>query len=461
MVKREGKATGARKTALKVLHEIDQGEAYANIALKRVLDAKEWTKLDRGFITEIIYGVVRNQKTLDWVLEQQTRRPLAKTTAWVRNILRMAAYQILFMDKVPPSAATHQAVELAKRYGHPGSVGFVNGVLRQLIREHDKLKYPDLDQEPVRHISIKYSHPEWLVERWLQRFGVDNTIALCQIDNQPAPVTLRTNTLKTSRDELIAVLADEGVTAEPGSLTPESIRVTGLDHVEGLPSFVAGLFLVQDEASQLVGHVLRPQPEQFVLDVCAAPGTKTTHLAQLMQNKGRVIAWDVHPHKIALIEGNCRRLGITIVIASEGDARELPHDLMGKVDALLLDVPCSGTGVLRRRADSRWRKSPEAILSLQQLQREILTGSVPGLKPGGILVYSTCSIEQEENLDNIQWTLQQFPELKLQPLTPYLPNGFFRKEDLETAAQGYLQLLPHVHGTDGFFVARMQRGSIE
>ncbi|MBS3977781.1 MAG: 16S rRNA (cytosine(967)-C(5))-methyltransferase RsmB [Syntrophomonadaceae bacterium] len=457
MVRRESKATGARETALQILHEIDQGEAYANIALKRLLDAREWTKLDRAFITELIYGVVRNQKTLDWVLEQQTRRPLAKTTAWVRNILRMAAYQILFMDKVPPPAATHQAVELAKKYGHAGIAGFVNGVLRQLIREREKLEYPDLVREPVRHISIKYSHPDWLVERWLKRYGTEGTIALCQVDNQPAPVTIRTNTLKTSRDGLIEVLAGEGVKAEPGCLTTESIRINGLDHIDGLPSFAAGLFLVQDEAAQLVSHVLNPKPEQFVLDACAAPGTKTTHLAQLMQNKGQILAWDIHPHKIALIEENCRRLGISIVTAKEGDARRLPHDLLGKVDAMLLDAPCSGTGVLRRRPDSRWRKTPETIFSLQKLQREIMSGALPLLKPGGVLVYSTCSIEAEENLENIRWALQHFPGLELDPLPPFLPETIFRQEDLDTAAKGYLQLLPHIHGTDGFFIARMQK----
>jgi len=455
MVKR--KAYGARETALKILYEVEQDKAYANIALNRVLNAGNWTKMDRGFITEIVYGVVRHQKTLDWALEQETKRPIAKTTAWVRSILRMAAYQILFMDKTPFFAATHQAVELAKRYGHAGTVGFVNGVLRQLIRQMGKIQYPDLGQDPVRHISIKYSYPEWLVERWLIRFGLNDTIALCQINNQPAPMTLRTNTLKTTRDELIRVLTEEGVKAEPGCLTPESIRATGLDYVEGLPSFSAGLFVVQDESSQLASHLLNPEPEQWVLDACAAPGTKTTHIAQLMLNRGRLSAWDVHPHKITLIEDNCRRLGIVIVSATEGDARKLPYDLNGKIDAVLLDVPCSGTGVLRRRADSRWRKSPAVILSLQKMQREILAASVPLLKQDGCLVYSTCSIEQEENLDNIKWFLQQFPELRLHPFAISMPEGFFRQIDKETAAQGYLQLLPHIHGTDGFFVARIKK----
>jgi 16S rRNA (cytosine967-C5)-methyltransferase len=176
-----------------------------------------------------------------------------------------------------------------------------------------------------------------------------------------------------------------------------------------------------------------------------------------MQNKGQILAWDIHPHKIALIEENCRRLGISIVTAKEGDARRLPHDLLGKVDAMLLDAPCSGTGVLRRRPDSRWRKTPETIFSLQKLQREIMSGALPLLKPGGVLVYSTCSIEAEENLENIRWALQHFPGLELDPLPPFLPETIFRQEDLDTAAKGYLQLLPHIHGTDGFFIARMQK----
>jgi 16S rRNA (cytosine967-C5)-methyltransferase len=459
----KGQASVAREIILQVLHEIDQGGAYANIALKRVLDTKEFTKLDRGFITEIVYGVVRNQKAIDWILEQYTRQPLAKTSSWIRNILRMAAYQILFMDKVPASAATHQAVELAKQYGHPGIPGFVNGVLRRLIREQNMLKYPDLDQEPLKHIAIKYSHPEWLVERWIKRFGVIETIALCQTNNAPAPVILRTNTLKTNRDALIDALAQEGVIGEAGILTPDSVRVTGLDNVEGSRLFAAGYFLVQDEASQLVSHILNPKPHEFILDACAAPGTKTTHIAQLMKNEGQIMALDVYPHKIALIEANCRRMGVTIVNTRKMDVRQIERDLLVRVDTLLLDVPCSGTGVLRRRADSRWRISLDGIFSLQTLQREILAALIPGLKPGAVLVYSTCSIEEEENLENIRWSLQQFPELKLQSLIPYLPlpNESFRKEDLEGADQGYLQLMPHVHGVDGFFVARLEKGSVD
>ncbi|KKM12959.1 16S rRNA methyltransferase [Clostridiales bacterium PH28_bin88] len=446
-----------RELALRTLYQVEAEGAFANLALNRALQHSGLKKLDRGFVTELVYGVVRSSNTLEWVLQQLMDRSLDKTPPWIRGILKLGAYQLLYMDKVPVSAACNEAVELARKYGHPGTVRFVNGVLRNLARRREEVTFPPLDRDPVAHISLAHSHPEWLVSRWVKRFGVDATIALCRFNNQPADNSVRTNTLKTSREELVGLLALEGVKAEPGRYTPESLDLSGFTAMDHLRAFREGMFLMQDEASQMVAHLLRPKPGEVVVDACAAPGTKTTHLAQLMGDRGKILAWDVHQHKLGLIEGNCRRLGIHCVTVSQGDASRLGTVLGEVADRLLIDAPCSGTGVLRRRPDARWRKSPEKLPELRELQLQILAGAVGCLKPGGVLVYSTCSIEDEENLDNVRRLLALRRDLVMEDISKLLPFIPEREEDRKSAAAGYLQFLPHVHGTDGFFMARIRR----
>ncbi|MHB8170057.1 MAG: 16S rRNA (cytosine(967)-C(5))-methyltransferase RsmB [Thermincolia bacterium] len=443
-----------REQALLVLHAVEQEGAYANLELNKVLEKSQPSKLDRGFITELVYGTLRSLHHLDWVLGRFLSRPLDTLTPWIRNILRLTVYQLFYLDKVPPSAAVNEAVNLAKNYGHGGTVKFVNGVLRNLLRNKEKIEYPDLAKEPALYISVVYSHPLWMVEKWLAQYGQEATIELCRANNEASPTTIRTNTLRTNRAALAAKLAEEGLEVRETLYIPEGLTVSGFASLGNLPAFKEGLFQVQDESSMAVGHICRPQEGSLVIDVCSAPGGKTTHLAQLMNNRGTIIALDIHSHKLGLIRDNCQRLGITCVQAHNMDARQLPDQWKEQADLVLVDVPCSGLGVLRRRPDARWRKEAQDLPAIQKLQLEILMAAAQCVKPGGTLVYSTCTITPEENTQVIEKFLAAHPEFAKEDLTPSLPEPL-RQLDLPSTKEGYLQLLPHLHGMDGFFIAKI------
>ncbi|WP_066638751.1 16S rRNA (cytosine(967)-C(5))-methyltransferase RsmB [Desulfolucanica intricata] len=444
----------AREIALKVLKGVDEEGAYANIALNNALEHYHPGKLDRTFATELVYGTLRALNTIDWVLARFLRHPLASQTVWVRNILRMGTYQLLFMNRVPASAACNEAAKLAHKYGHPGQVKFINGVLRNISRHQNEISFPDINEDPVGHISLRFSHPTWLVKRWLDEFGVQETIQLCQVNNTPAPVTVRTNTLKTNRQELARKLLDEGLNVSETNYTPEGLNIEGFLSLRSLETFKNGLFQVQDESSMLVGHVVNPASGARVLDACSAPGGKTTHLAQLMNDSGEIIAVDVHPHKLDLIKNNCHRLGITSVQYLNADSRALPEKLESWADYVLVDAPCSGLGVLRRRPDARWRKEPGQLSAIVKLQREILESAARCVRPGGVLVYSTCTITREENHDQVKNFLSTHQDFCLGDITQLLSPELDKDGTME---KGYLQILPHVHGMDGFYIARMRR----
>lgn len=444
----------ARELALQVLRSVDEKSAYANLALNQVLERYRPGKLDRAFATELTYGTLRTLNTLDWVLDQFLKKPLTSQTAALRNILRLGVYQLMFMDRVPPSAVCNEGAEMARRHGHPGSVKFVNGVLRNVARRIMEIRFPEIEQNPIEHISLRYSHPAWLVEQWLKLFGLEETILLCQANNEPAPNTVRTNTLKNTRESLTARLTEDGLTVRKTSFAPEGLNISGFYSLNSLAAFQEGLFQVQDESSMLAGRALMPSSGACILDACGAPGGKTTHLAQLMDNRGEILSVDIHPHKLKLIKENCERLGIGIVRGLAADARELPEKLQGWADFVLIDAPCSGLGVLRRRPDARWRKKPDQIPAIVKLQAEILTSAACCLKEGGVLVYSTCTINHEENLGQVEDFLCLHQDFVPEDLSQFLPAGLDLKG---TMTRGYLQLLPHQHGTDGFFISRMRK----
>ncbi len=448
----------ARELALQILKAVEEEGAYANLALNKWMERYQPGKLDRAFATEITYGVLRNLNTIDWVLAHFLKQPLAAQTAWIRNILRMGTYQILFMPRVPDSAACNESVELAKKYGHAGAAKFVNGVLRNIARQQNDLDYPDPETDPVNYIALKHSHPTWLVERWLKEFGFEQTVALCQANNRPALNTIRTNTLKITRPDLIRRLAEEGVEARESQYVPEGLHINGFLSYRSLDSFKEGLFQVQDESSMLVAHALNPASGAKVLDVASAPGGKTTHVAQLMGDSGEIIAVDIHSHKLELIKENCVRLGITSIHGLVEDARDLPQKYSGWADYVLVDAPCSGLGVLRRRPDSRWRRDPCQLPGVVRLQKDILQAAGRCLRPGGVLIYSTCTITREENLGVVEDFLAGNPEFIMGDLRQVLPPGLDQEP---TAEKGYLQLLPHIHGTDGFFIARLRKKGFE
>lgn len=447
-----------REAALRALHDVDVKAAYANLALDHHLSGSKLEGRERALATELAYGVTRRRATIDWAIAQVATRPLEQVDPYIRNILREAVYQILYMDRIPHSAAVDQAVELAKQYGHAGVAKFVNGVLRNLLRRLPELAWPDEAAEPVQALAVEHSYPEWLVSQWLERFGRGEAVRLLEAGNQVPPLTVRANRLKATREQVAEALAAEGVKTTPTRHSPQGLvieELTSSSYLDRLKAMKQGLFTVQDESSMLVAAVVDPKPGWTVIDVAAAPGGKSTHLAELMENQGQVIAVDIHPHKVDLIEQNAARLGATIVQGVAMDARQIGAAMPGRADAVLCDVPCSGLGTLARRPDARWRKSPEDIESLVPVQREILESAARALKPGGTLVYSTCTIQPAENQELVEGFVKEHPEFRFDDIWAYLPPTLSR----EGQASGYVQLLPHVHGTDGFFIARMIKAS--
>lgn len=441
-------AVDARDVALKIINEVSEQGAYANIALARELGRRPLSDQDRRFVTELVYGTVKAGATLDWLLGHYCSRPLAKIDPVIRNILRMGVYQIFFLSRVPVSAACNQAVELAKKHGHAGTVKFVNAVLRSAGRDPQKAAYPDADKEPARFLALKYFHPEWLVARWLARLGFAACEALLAADNATPPLSLRTNTLRISREELLARLADEGAAGEPSRWTPEGVVCREYPALARLASLKEGLFQVQDESSMLVAHVVGPRPGEFVIDACGAPGGKSTHLAALMGNRGRVLSTDLYEHKLKLTAENAARLGLGIIATKVFDATKLATVYAGQADRVLVDAPCSGLGVLRRKPDSRWRKSESMLRDLPVLQAAILASAAACVKPGGVLVYSTCTTEPEENEAVVRAFLASRDDFSLVSAGALLPVP---------RADEMVQLWPHVDGVDGFFIARMER----
>lgn len=439
----------AREAALKILYEVHEKGAYANVALAQTLRRAELNDIDRRFVTELVYGAVKAGDTLDWMLRRYVNRPLRKIPPMVCNILRLGIYQIFFMDKVPVSAACNESVNLTKKYGHAGTVKFVNAVLRTAAREPGKAAFPTGKGHAIENLALVSQHPYWLVKRWVRDFGFEETDHLCTFNNEQAVLSLRTNTLRITREQLLIRLREEGAEAAASIWAPEGILCTSHGALDTLSSLQQGLFQVQDESSMQVAHVVDPQPGDFVIDACSAPGGKTTHMAALMQNRGRILAGDIYEHKLTRIRENAARLGIDIIEPVLLDARNIGGRYAGQADRVLVDAPCSGLGVLRRKPDARWNKTPEQLKELPSLQLAILGSAAQAVRPGGVLVYSTCTITHEENDQVVQVFLAENPQFFLEPAGSLLPSC--KREST------MVQLYPQRDGTDGFFIARMRR----
>ncbi len=441
--------SSAREAAIKVLRAVHTEGAYANVALAQELRREKLNDADRRLATELVYGVVKAGETLDWILSRYITRPLTKIPAVILEILRLGIYQLFFLERIPASAVCNEAVKSAKKYGHQGTAGFVNAVLRTASREPERGRFPEGEGNEIERLALETAHPAWLVQRWIEKFGVEETKALCVFNNEPARLSLRTNTLKISRDALLEKLRAADIEAEPSNWAPEGIlcRFPGaLDDIEELR---AGLFQVQDESSMQVAHVMAPLAGEFVIDGCSAPGGKTTHLAALMNNQGHIVAADIYPAKLERIRENAGRLGINNIEAVCCDARELGRRYPGQADRLLLDVPCSGLGVLRRRADARWRKKESEIAALPVLQTAILKGAAPAVKAGGILVYSTCTINERENESVVNAFLAEHDNFVPEMTGHFLP---LKKRD-----EKMVQFYPQRDEIDGFFIARLRK----
>jgi 16S rRNA (cytosine967-C5)-methyltransferase len=441
-----------RAICLEILNRIEKADRHPDRLLSDSFKRYRYlTSLDRSFLTELTYGALRWKGKLDWVLQQFSKVPLEKIEIEILNVLRIGLYQILFLSRTPVSAAVNESVELAKRFRGKGGAGFVNAILRLIARGEETIRYPDFSENPALHISIVQSHPLWLVRRWIEDLGAEVAAKVCTGNNRIAPLTLRTNTLKTDREQLVAKLKAAGLKPFPTDCSEEGILLNDSPPVSELPFLKEGLYVIQDEASQLVTSILGPRPSERVLDACAGPGGKTTHIAQRMQNRGEVYAVDLNRRKLNLIGETCTRLGVTIVTTVKGDAsQELSVSEGLKFDRILADVPCSGFGTLRRNPDLKWRKGEDDIVRLSKLQSSILNNLSTYLRRGGILVYSTCTVFREENEDVVEKFLGDHPDFQLEEMVGIIPKKCF----LFVRGQ-YFKTFPQEGEMDGFFVARL------
>jgi 16S rRNA (cytosine967-C5)-methyltransferase len=390
---------------------------------------------------------------LDFIIAKFVKMDMSKLDKNVENILRTGVYQIMYLDRVPDSAACNEGSNLARKFSNEGTVKFVNGVLRNVSRNKDTLQFPDKTREPLRYLSITYSHPIWIVEKWLSEFGFEFTEQLLIANNQTPHFTIRVNRLKIDKESLIKILEQEGIEYGDGLYNKEALYIKGTSAIESKSSFRQGLYQIQDESSILAGRVLDPKPGDLVMDICSAPGGKVTHAAELMDNKGRIIARDIYQHKLDLIQQNCKRLGITIVETEKFDAKELDRKMVGKADKVLLDAPCSGLGVLRRKPDMKLKKTADNFDELNKLQQQMLSKAAEYVKPKGVLVYSTCTINKSENIKVVEAFLKNREDFYMEDISKLLPENL----ESNTKTKGYVEIFPNIHGIDGFFIARLRR----
>jgi len=445
-VLRAGPVSQARYEALHILMRVERDRAFADIALEHALERARLDPRDAALCAEIVFGTLRWRRHLDWRLTPHLNRPLAKLDPWVRTLLRLTAYQLIFLDRVPRWAAVDEAVSVARLKSKvPGPAEFVNAVLRSFTRAPGPPRPPAL---PVEAAGVRWSFPDWIAARWIARYGMEEAERLMAALNERPPVTIRANTLRISREDLAARLRDEELAeTDPTALAPEGLTVRR-GAVGRWAAFAAGWCAIQDEASMLIGRLLDPRPGELVADTCAAPGTKATHLAQLMGNRGRIVAMDPNAARLRLLTQAAARLGVDIVEAHVGGVAAVAGRWKGRCDRVLVDAPCSNLGVLRRNPDVKWNRDESDLGRLAEKQRGILAAAAALARPGGRLVYATCSLEPEENDLIVRGFLDGHPDWKVDP-----PAEFPVAPDPD----GFVRCLPHVHGTDGFTAVRLAR----
>ncbi len=442
----------AREAAMKILYEVKVNKGYSNILINKVLDQDSFSRLDRAFITELVYGTLENIILLDYIIKQYSKTKLTKINPYTLNILRMGLYQILFLDKVPDFAAVNESVELSKIYSKRAT-GFVNGILRNISRNKEELKLPDKESDIVKFYSITYSHPQWMVKALLKHYPEDFVEDLLKTNNKRPKLYARVNKLKTSPEELIDILNGEGVGAKKSQYLDEAIIIEGdFTQLKKLSIYKEGFLYVQDLSSILVSKILDPEERDFVIDICSAPGGKTTHIGELMNNKGKILARDIHEHKLRLVRQNAQRLGIENIQLEKFDALKMDKELCQLADKVLVDAPCSGWGVIRRKPEIKYQQGAEEINNLIRMQYQILTNASRYVKKGGYLVYSTCTINPNENQNIIRRFLQHNDDFTIVDV-----DDKYKGILAGGVQEGMIQLYPHIHATDGFFIAKLMK----
>jgi len=447
-----------RNTAVQIVYNILEKGSYANLELDKVMRKSSLPSNDKKMLTEIVNGTIRMLKHLDWVLNFFLNTDINKQNPWLKNILRVSLYQILFMNRVPDYAAVNEAVEMTRRKTNRNLTRVTNGVLRNIIRNKDNIEYPQEDR--ISYLSVYYSHPEWLVKYLIECFGNEESEKILHYNNQPGELVLRTNLLKISRDDLLGKLKDEHVEGEASKLTPWGITIERLGKaIAETEAYKKGYFYVQNEASMLAAAILNPGEGNLIYDLCCGLGGKTTHLGEFVKNNGNIKAFDIHDKKIELLKQNCDRLGINIVDGHRKDVLDIGSAVI-KADRVLLDVPCSGLGVLNRRVDSRWHKTKDDIIKLQNRQAGLIHKAAEMLKKDGLLLYSTCTIDREENEEIVRHFLDNNREFILQGFAGQISFFPLDERDREYASRGMLTIIPGKYGTDGMFYALMRRKNI-
>ncbi|MBQ6588232.1 MAG: 16S rRNA (cytosine(967)-C(5))-methyltransferase RsmB [Butyrivibrio sp.] len=445
-----------REIILNILIEYDRDGNRKPSLLKDTLEKYDYLDTrDKSFIKRVTEGCLERNIQIDYIIDSFAKTPVAQMQPFIRSLMRMSAYQIMFMDSVPDSAACNEAVKLAAKHKFSGLKGFVNGVLRNISRNKDQIKYPDPKEDGgIKYLSVVYSMPEWLCEMWTAEYGFDKTEKMLSFFLTPRPTTIRvTHGLSQSRsvEELQKSLEEAGASVKVNDLLPYALELEKTDNIKYLPGFKEGEFAVQDVSSMLVVEVADPQNKQVVVDVCAAPGGKSMHAAERVYPDGRVYSRDVSDRKCQLIEENADRLGLSNISVKVNDAKIHDEDLKSQADVLLLDLPCSGLGILGRKNDIKHNVKPKGLEELEKLQWEIIKSCWDYVKVGGTLVYSTCTVNKAENEDMVKRICNELP-FKLEDFTDKLPEAL-RK----SSSKGYIQLIPGEYGTDGFFIAKLKR----
>ncbi|HZR46257.1 MAG TPA: 16S rRNA (cytosine(967)-C(5))-methyltransferase RsmB [Candidatus Manganitrophaceae bacterium] len=441
----KAKPPSAREGAWFLLNEAEASQSDLSALIDDYLKRYPLERRERALLTELVYGVFRQRGFLDWEIDRFSKVSLHLP---IRNVLRLGLYQLLFLDKIPPSAAVNTAVDLAKGAEGVAAGRLVNGLLRNILRQKANLPRPD-PADRTAFIAVTTSHPEWLVRRWIERWGEERTVALCRFNNETPPTTLRVNFLKTDRETLIKMLEKEGAEVAPTPNSPAGLYVSGVS-LRSLPSYQAGHFYIQDEGAQLISDLVDPRPGESILDLCAAPGGKTTHLAELMMGKGEVVATDIDPGRIASIRENLARLQTPAVSIQTIDGATAPGRLY---DRIVVDAPCTALGILRRIPEGKWRKKPALIPAFAKEQRQLLEKAAGHLKNGGRLVYATCSTEPEENEAVVEAFAADHPELKIENPAESLPAAARKYIN----PKGYFTTLLNSDRMDQFFAARWIR----
>ena len=437
----------SRELAFKTLYDIERNKNYSNISINKNFKNVNISDQEKGLATELIYGIIENKYYLNYIIDKLSKIKSKKMSTYVKISLWLGIYQILFLDSIKDHAAVNESVNLIKKYDKKSS-GFVNAILRNVLRQKDsimEIKDKDINDE----LSIKYSYNPWIVEKWIKDFGQEFTEDLLDANAEKPNLYIRTNTLKISRDELIGKLAKEGIKCTKVNGIDEAIMVQNLKNIEGNELFKLGYFTIQDISSMLVGKIANPEKDSKVLDICSAPGGKTTHVATIMENTGQVIARDVFDHKLKLIKSTVNRLGLTNVNVENRDALKLDDNSIDKFDYVLADVPCSGLGIIKRKPEIKFKEKSE-LSGLPDIQSKILNNASKYVKENGTLIYSTCTIHDEENINVVEQFLKENKNFELVPIENI-------NIDLDNQEKGYIKIYPNIHGMDGFFIAKLKR----